>query len=173
MKLTSGIRLRGHLTIRILDRTGREKERIEILNTICEGTELTLERLLSQETGVYIPNENRLWAIYAGTDNTPPAHDDTALGAQAYAKACVQPMIVSEGGVAGLLVCQMTMPAGGGPAENGNGNTFQEAGLYTRGDDDDPAVTVGALMLARQIHSAITKDSSISIEYTWRFQIVA
>ena len=170
MKLTSGIRLKGHLTIRVLDgRTGRERERIEILNTVCAGAELALERLLAQRTGLDDPTEERFWAIYCGTDNTPPTHADVALGAVEYKEACDQPMSISYGGVPGLLVCQMTMGVG----EGNGGFIFNEAGLFTRGDLDDPATTTGALMIARQIHSGIEKDASIAVEYTWRFQVAA
>lgn len=171
MKLTSNVRLRGHLTIRILDSlTKRERERIEILNTVCEGAELAIERLLAQRPADD-PDEEKLWSIYCGTDNTPPAHGDTELGTAVFAKACDQPMVVSDGGVAGLLTCQMTMEAG-----DGNGNTFKEAGLYTRGGQDAtpyPTPDADARLVARQIHSAIAKDASITIEYTWRFQVAA
>ena len=70
----------------------------------------------------------------------------------------------------GEIELQMTIPT-----TDANGNTLVEAGLYTRGDQDSPdyadPASHDALMVARQVHAAIVKTSSISVEYTWTFRV--
>jgi hypothetical protein len=156
---------KGYVVIRVLDAEGREIQREEKPNQICVGTKEAIAKLLSQQSGTDA-EYNKLWAIYAGTGTTPPTVNDTALETVVFKKACDQPFSVDT--VNGIVEVQMTIESG-----EGNGNTFTEIGLYSRGDNDVPGSATGQLMYARQIHGAIVKTSSLSIEYTWRFQVTS
>ena len=185
MKLVDTIKFTGELTIRVLDAaTGEVLRVIETPNVICIGMLEAVQRLMTfypetdWEAGSYgtVPKEERIWAIYAGDDNTTPAYSDTALGNALYKSRCdgivsKTGMDINVGGETGLLECQMTMESGEG---NDSPNpVYKEVGLFTRGDDNDPALTTGARLMAHQIHAAVEKDASISIEYTWRIRTTA
>lgn len=173
------IKVSGELMVRVLDaKTGAVRQIIETPNTICVNGLNALQFLLAalstpaEET----QDANKIWAIYAGTDNTTPAYAQTDLLAPQFYKAVDQPISTDVGGVPSvlgyaMLECQMTMQS-----TEGNGYTYQEAGLFTRGTNasDDPSVArTNVNMIARQIHAAVPKDSTISIEYTWRIRISA
>lgn len=184
MKFTDVFRFKGHLTVRVLDaKTRAEKQRFDLPNVICIGMLQAVERLMTFYDEVpsdpdygTVAKQNRLWAIYAGDDNTTPAYTDVALGNLLFKKRCDAiatgtPMAIDVGGTTGLMEVQMTMESGEG---NGSPNpTYREAGLYSRGDQDDPASTSGARLLARRLHPPIEKDSSIAVEYTWQVLLTA
>jgi len=184
MIMQEALRFQGHLTIRVLDAdTRKAKKTYDFPNVICTGMLEAVQRLMTfydeLPTDIdygTVAKENRLWAIYAGDDNTAPAYTDTALGNVLFKKACDAiaagtPMSINVGGSVGLMEVQMTMEAAEG---NSSPNpTYKEAGLYSRGDNDSPAATAGARLLARRIHPEIEKDSSIAIEYTWRVRLTA
>jgi len=166
--------LRGILRVRVYDvATGKRLQHEEKRNLVCKGAKEALVRLIAQASihGGSPTNvdfeETKLWAIYAGTGTALPDVEDTELDTVAFKKECVQPIAFSI--LDGEATLQMTIESG-----EGNGNTFQEAGLFSRGDNDDPNAggITGVLMYARQLHGAIAKTSGISIEYTWRFQIL-
>jgi len=121
---------------------------------------------LAQQTLPTDYTYNKIWAIYVGTGTTPPTTADEHLGAVAFKKACDQPFFTVSTS-AGTVQVQMTVET-----TEGNGNVFTEIGLYTRGSEDNPNTpTVGAVMLARQIHGDIEKSSAMSIEYSWTIQV--
>lgn len=169
MQLTDSIRLKGYIRVRVLDaKTGEEMHREEKSNLVCIGARQAVTRLISQQTTPDDYEHAKLWAIYAGTGSTPPDVNDTELDVVAFKKECDQPFSVNLS--TGEVEVQMTIESG-----EGNGYTYQEIGLFSRGDADDPN-TVGisdVLLYARQLHGQIEKTSSISIEYTWRFQILS
>lgn len=169
MQLMDSIRLKGHIRVRVLDaKTSAELYCEEKSNLVCIGARQAVTRLISQQTTPDDYEETKLWAIYAGTGSTPPDVNDTELDVAAFKKACDTPFSVNLS--TGEVEVQMTIESG-----EGNGYTYQEAGLFSRGDNDDPNAggISGVLMYARQLHGQIEKTSSISIEYTWRFQILS
>ena len=191
MKLTDSIKFSGELTIKVRDAATKKVLRtIETPNVICIGMLEALQRLMTFypetdweadcESELYgiVPKQERIWAMRAGDDNTTPTYSDTDLGNKIFWKRCdginsKTGMSINVGGVTGLLECQMTMESGEG---NDTPNpVYKEVGLFTRGTDNDPdpSVTTGARLMAHQIHAAVEKDSSISIEYTWRIRITA
>lgn len=186
MNLSDKLKFSGHLTVRVLDvLTREEKEKYSFPNVICVGMLDAVQRLMTFYDEIpadpdygTVAKENRLWAIYAGDDNTAVSYTDTALGNVLFKKRCDAilagiPMSIDVGGITGKMSVQMTM-------ESTEGNTtpntiYVEAGLYSRGDKDDPndpAIT-GTRLLAHQLHPAIEKNSSIAIEYTWDIRLTA
>lgn len=174
MNLSDGIKMRGSVGIKVRDVQGHVIRRIFTPNTVCIGAQWALQRALLQITKPDDPTENQLWTIWAGTSNVAPTNLDTAatmlptvqfrhtptvaeLAARAYD-------VAMPGVPAGTLSIQTTMDIG-----EGNGNTFCECGLYTRGNNDDPTLTANHVLVARQIHPNVVKSAAISIEYTWRF----
>ena len=175
MQFTDLLELKGHMRVRVLDaESGKELYREEKRNLICVGAKKAVTRLVSQASVQGAPPTDddflhtKIWAIYAGTGATPPTVNDTDLDTVGFKKACDQPFSVDL--TNGEVECQMTIESG-----EGNGNTYREAGLFSRGDADDPNTggIADVLMYARQLHGQIEKTSSISIEYTWRFQILS
>jgi len=160
------VKLSGFLRVRLLDPKGRELRRMEKPNLVCVGAKQAIARLLSQETTPDDYEETKIWSIHVGTDSTPPVVGDTALGTDVFQKECDHPYSVDLG--LGEVEVQMTIETG-----EANGNTLVEAGLFTRGDADDPTSAAGQLMMARQVHGSISKTSSFSIEYTWKFRITS
>jgi len=185
MKFIETIKVTGQLKIRVLDtKTKRVLRVIETPNLICVGMLEALQRLLTfypeadWEAGGYgtVPKEERIWAIYAGDDATTPVYTNTDLNNTLFKKRCdgiiaKTGMEINVGGETGLLECQMTME--GGEGNDSPNPVYKEAGVFGRGDDNDPASTTGARLLAHQIHASVEKDTSISIEYTWRIRITA
>lgn len=175
MQLTDLVLLKGHMRVRVLDaETGEELYLEEKPNLVCVGAKKAVTRLISQASVQGAPPTDddflntKIWAIYAGTGNTPPTVGDTELDVVGFKKECDQPFSVDL--TNGEVECQMTIESG-----EGNGNTYREAGLFSRGsevDPNEPGIT-DVLMYARQLHGQIEKTSSISIEYTWRFQILS
>lgn len=184
MNLEDKLKFQGHLTVRVLDAITREEKKVyDFQNVICIGMLQAVERLMTFYDEVptdidygTVAKENRLWAIYAGDDNTAASYADTALGNVLFKKRCDAiiagvPMSIDVGGTTGLMEVQMTME--GAEGNDSPNPVYKEAGLYTRGDNDLPGSTSGARLLARRVHPEIEKDSSIAIEYTWRVRLTA
>jgi len=168
--MKDALTLRGFVEIIIKDRDGKVLKTMRDHNQVCVGALEAAEKLFSQATTPDDYEFNKMWGIYCGTDNTPAAAADTGLGTLVFAKQCSS-ISTSVGGTLGLMEAEMTM----GNAE-GNGNTFCEVGLYTRGNADIPAapplINPNALMLARQVHGSIAKTAAIAIVYKWRYQFL-
>jgi len=162
------IKLEGYFTIRVRDaKTGKELKKLEGKNLVCVGAKAALARLMGQAATPADYQETKLWAIYAGIGTTSPSTADTALVNAQFRKACPQPLTITPS--LGIVEMSMLMESG-----DGNGKTYTEIGLFSRGNNDDPnysPLPTGVLMYSRQLHGAIEKTSSITIEYTWRLQI--
>jgi hypothetical protein len=53
-------------------------------------------------------------------------------------------------------------------AATGNGVTYREAGLFTRGTADDPLLTTGESMFSRQVFPDQVKTGAVTLEFRWR-----
>jgi len=160
-------KITGRLIIRVLDGpSGREIERIDIKNLVVNGAKEAIAALLTNSN----VDRHQIWAIGAGDGTDTPTVADTDLkGTKTYKKKYTS----RSGSVDGLVEIQTTFGTTEGNVL-GAGEYFTEAALFTRGDADwnesPPAANSG--MVSRQLHAAIHKDVSISLEYTWRFQVV-
>jgi len=166
---------KGFLKIQVFDaKSGAEIRRIEKPNLIVQGSKRALIYLLAQDPAVgspsipYDPNEDRLWSIATGDSATAPATSQTALqGTSVTYSTIVQPAtIISEYG--GIVEVEATFDE-----TMHNLSYMREVGLFTRGDHAVPASASGKTMLARQIHGEIYKTASITVKYTWRYQITS
>lgn len=158
----------GHLTVRVLDKNGKELRVLSAPNVVTNGAKAALAKLLVPATEPD-QDDNQFWWLQAGDGSTTPDVTDVALaGSNTYAKD-FDTKTYNAYSTDGLVECVVTF----GTSE-GNGNTYQEAGLWTRGDDGTAgnfATSAGKTMCARQLHASIAKTSSIQLEYTWRFQL--
>ena len=165
MKVIEKSLIKGHLIIRVIDgKSGKELWRVDKPNLIVNGTKAVLTRLLDYTN----PEQNQVWTIGAGDSNTSPSVTDTDLLGTKTVKKKYDSRTIDES--AGYIELEMTLAPGEGNVLL-TGEYFEEAGLFSRGDNDDPDLTSGETMMARQLHAPIHKDNSISLEYTWRLQV--
>lgn len=165
MKIKETFKIHGHLRIRAIEAaTGRVLQVVDKPNLVVNGTKAVLVKLLDNVD----TTENQLWAIGAGDSNTSPSVTDTdLLGTKTVKKKYDSRTTVPA---SGQIELEMTL----GTAEGnvlGTGEYFEEAGLFSRGDNDDPELATTATMMCRQLHAPIHKDNTISLEYTWRLQV--
>lgn len=168
--LSDGISMRGILSVTVHDAITKEKLRFyEIRNKITFLAADTLVELWAQRvTDPPDPAYQSIFSMRMGSSNTPASRSDTNLGAFV---AGVQLLDVDKvTGIRGEL--QFIAVLGTGDA---NGNTLQEAGLFTRGSavsptpSDAPDIIPGSpRIVARQVHPAIPKTSAITVSYSWR-----
>lgn len=69
------------------------------------------------------------------------------------------------GGTPGLCQFRATLEA-----DEANGSTIRAAGLYTRGDDDDPVLSTGTRLVCREVFAGIAKTSLIVLDFEWDVQ---
>ena len=173
----SGIDLYGIMTVSVYDVKRGKKERILRLvkrNQITnDGRKVVLELLgqLAVVDGGTItqehPEYNNLWSFSIGTSCTPPTLGDTALGAPVWTSK-LTPLAVERQVDLTNFEINITKDVAAGQANN---QIICEAGIFTRGDDDDPALAVHRRMYARQIHPAVLKSAAMSIVYDWRLGV--
>jgi hypothetical protein len=171
MNLVSQVGIRGFIKVVARDAaTGRVLYREDKPNLIVAGSKYALARMLSQRSDgpTYDPAWERIWAIHIGDSNTPPTTSQTALlGTNTLKKAVNQPVtIVNPATTSGIVETQVTFGTG-----DFNGYNIQEVGLFTRGSDGGNLSNSDIRMLARQIHGKIEKSVSMTVTYTWRYQI--
>lgn len=163
-RLQSPFNLEGHLSIERRDSTThRLVSRWEKRNTIVHGAASILGMLLAPNAvfGASIQEQSQLRSMRFGTDNTLPQRTDTGLGAPELAIFLADTDRTISGATYEFR-CLMD-------GSTGNGMTYREAAMYTRGDSDDPDTTVGATMFSRQIFPDQDKDSLTELLFRWRF----
>lgn len=177
MQLKDQLHMRGDLCITIRDVQGKTLRRIEIRNKIMFQAADVIVSLLAQRAADYpggrpaqLQND-QMWSMRMGTGGTAPTRADLDLVNPLFGFVMDDAHKVT--GVPGELQFLATM----GLAD-GNGNTFQEAGLFTKGAgagalDAAGATVVSPRMFARQIHPGIPKTNVISLSYDWRIAFTA
>ena len=170
MQLTTGIPFRGDLAVTRRDaRTGRVIAFWEKKNVITFGAGNLLTYLLAPNValGATIQQESQIKSMRFGTSSVVPQRSDTALGAEAVVAAVpVRIQLTDTDRVIGASgTVEFTAILDG---STGNGVTYREAGLFSRGTADDPQTTTGATMFSRQIYPDQPKTSAVELEYRWR-----
>ena len=114
-----------------------------------------------------IQEENQIKSMRFGSSNTVPNKTDTNLISEAVVSSVPVRIELFDAnrivGAAGTVEYVATMASG-----VGNGITYREAGLFTRGTDDDPLLASGAIMFSRQVYPDQPKNSAVVLEYRWR-----
>lgn len=133
-----------------------------------DGTEVLVSLMAPNAAlGTTVQTESQILSMRFGVDNTTPQRTDTDLADEA---------IVSSDPVRIQLTDSDRIIGASGTVEfvavldstTGNGVIYREAGLFTRGDADDPLVTTGAKMFSRQVFPDQPKTSSVELEFRWR-----
>lgn len=117
--------------------------------------------------GANIQLENQIKSMRFGTNNTSPQRTDTGLAAEAVVSGNPVRIQFADAdrtvGVSGTVEFRAILTSG-----YGNGVTYREAGLFTRGTADNPLTTTGALMFSRQVYPDQPKTAAVELEYRWR-----
>lgn len=117
--------------------------------------------------GANVQLENQIKSIRFGLNSTTPQRTDTNLISEAVVSGNpVRIEFVDASrvvGSAGTVEYVATMASG-----VGNGVTYREAGLFTRGTANDPLATSGSIMFSRQVFPDQPKNSGVVLEFRWR-----
>jgi hypothetical protein len=165
--------MRGDL--RILRRDAQTQDLLSVWekkNVITYAGTEALVKLMAPNAafGVNVQEENQLFSMRFGTNSTSPQRTDTALAAEGYASGSYVRIQFADVnrivGVSGTVEYTATMTTG-----YGNGLTYREAGLFTRGTLDDPQLTSAAIMFSRQVYPDQVKTSAVELEFRWRLTL--
>ena len=164
--LLSRMRMVGVLTIHVRDaKTNRVLRTIVKRNTITFAAGDIVRALLSQRATDDTAAELQLGSMRFGTSATSPTRYDTDLLGEVSTVRRELSDAKKVNGVTGELSLRATIEA-----TAGNGNTYREAGLFTKGVSWNGAVAGSLQCFARQVHAAIEKTGSIALEYNWTLQ---
>ena len=166
--------LYGEMTVTVYDvKRGKTVQLYRIVkkNQITNiGRQIVLELLTQYSAGsIYQqnPEYNNIWSLSVGTDSTPPTLGDTGLGAAVWSGE----FSLGAGERALDLVNFEVNITKEVPAGQATGSTITEAGLFTRGDNDDPGLATYRRLYARQVHPGIIKTATMFITYDWRLGV--
>jgi len=164
----SKISIRGDL--RIVTRDSSSFDILDVFekkNVITFLATETLVKLMAPNAvfGATVQQESQIKSMRFGTSSVTPQRTDTNLAAEV---APARKELLDGNrlvGAAGTVEFTATLGAA-----DGNGFTFREAGLFTRGNADDPLVTVPnpTSMFSRQVYPDQVKTAAITLEYRWR-----
>lgn len=165
-QFVSRMKMRGILTIHVRDaRTGAVLRTIVKRNTITYDAGDIVRGLLAQRATDHPVAELQLRSMRFGTSNTPPTRHDTNLLSEIVTVRRELTDVKKVNGVSGEISLRATMEASAG-----NGYTYREAGLFTKGPTWNSDVGGSLQCFSRQIHAAIEKTSAVSLEYDWTLQ---
>lgn len=161
------VRLSGTLTVRVRDvRTGRIVRTVQKRNTITFDAGDVVRSLLAQRASDPAPAEYRFGSMRFGTDNTTPTRSDTDLIGEVTSVRKELTDGQKVDGITGEITLDASLQSG-----DGNGNTFQEAGVFTYGAGAFNANQGGTLkMFSRQVHAPLAKTAGLVFDYNWTFQ---
>jgi hypothetical protein len=164
--LSSRIKMRGVLTIHVREvATGRVLRTIVKKNTITFDAGNVMRSLIAQRVSDPAPAELQMGSMRFGTSSTTPTRYDTNLLAEVPAVRKELTDVKKVSGITGEISFQATILS-----TEGNGSTFCEAALFTRGTFWSDSVGGTLQMFSRQIHSSIAKTAAISLDYNWTIQ---
>jgi hypothetical protein len=162
--------LYGHIEVSVFDaaRGGKRiyhvKKRNQVVNS---GRQAVLEMLTQYATGSpgqQNPEYNQIWSLGVGTDGTPPAVNQTNLGAEVLTKVFARPTeVLYVPDPTFEIHCSMTFAT----TEANDPSPLQEVGLFTRGNNDDPYVATNRLLYARQTFSPFVKTNTMTVVFNW------
>ncbi|MGD9210380.1 MAG: hypothetical protein PVI90_06365 [Desulfobacteraceae bacterium] len=164
--LGSRMRMQGILTIHV-----RDAKTTNVLRTIIKRNTITfsagdvVRALLAQRATDASAAELCLGSMRFGISSTTPTRYDTDLQSEI---STVRRELTDDkkvNGVTGEISLRATMEASAG-----NGYTYREAGLFTKGTVWDAAVGGNLQCFSRQVHAAVEKTASLALEYNWVLQ---
>lgn len=134
-----------------------------------EGRSALLNLMYTGTTGAN-QETYRIWSLSVGINTTPPSiSDDLAAMTPVWNSALDAGTgceLVEAPPNTYLLQVNKLLPE-----TDAVGYALSEAGIFTRGDNDDPNASTTKLLYARQIFPIITKTNTMSIEFDWQLGI--
>ena len=178
MRIVNNCKLFGEVTISVYDvkqgkfqRIFRHIQKNQITN---DGRAVVLDMLgggpLTWGGGTPYqihPEWNWIWSFEVGTGNTPPTLADTTLGNYIWRSAFnldIERPVYKDPQWA--LEISKTVPSG-----ELTGSIITEAGIFTRGNNDDPVLAAQRRMYSRIVHTPVTKSITMALVYDWRLGI--
>jgi len=164
------IALAGHL--QIVRRDANTQGILDVWekkNVITYGAVESVVKLLAPNLlfGATVQQENAIKSMRFGVSNIAPQRTDTSLSSEAIVSGNPVRIELADAnrniGASGTVLFVATLDTG-----TGNGVTYREAGLYTRGLADDPLVTTGAILFAHQVFPDQIKTAAVELEFRWR-----
>lgn len=168
-KISQKIPFRGDLAIIKRDASTHEILDVwENKNVITFAAAEALVKLMAPNSslGSTVQEENQIKSMRFGTSNLTPQRTDVSLGNEAVVGDPVRVQLEDANrviGASGTVEFTAVLDSG-----TGNGVTYREAGLFTRGTDDDPQTTSGEIIFSRQIFPDQPKTSAVELEFRWR-----
>jgi len=170
--LKSELRLWGIFGMKVyVTKDGKRKciRRIVKNNQITNQGRKALLELMRPTTYGIAQDERQIWSLSAGTNVIPPQiTDDETTMVEVWQSAFLAPECQVVDIPPNTYYLQVSKIV---PEAVAVGSTLTEAGIFTRGDNDDPALAVGKMLYARQIHSPVIKTNVMTIEYDWKLGI--
>jgi hypothetical protein len=122
--------------------------------------------------GANIQEESQIKSMRFGTNATAPQRTDTNLLSEAVVSGNPVRIELLDANriIGGASTVEYVATLGSG---DGNGVTYREAGLFTRGTADAPLLTTASRMFARQAFSDQVKTIAVVLEFRWRITITA
>ena len=166
--------VRGHLTICALYSDGRRRVLSDRKNQIVFGFLSSVARLITQAPADAAALSqlavHALWVESSETafltGVTPSDQGPAGAVAKQYVFDRDSDVDVNVDGTAGLVEFRAVVDK-----SECNGLILRAAGLYTRGDNDDPSLTTNPTLVARQLFGAIEKQPEFALEFSWRIQL--
>lgn len=164
------MKIQGHLEI--IKRDAQTHQIVDIWskkNVITYGATESVTKLLAPNAifGPTVQQETAIKSMRFGTSNVTPQRTDTGLAAEAIVSGSPIRLELLDAnrvfGASGTVLFVATMDT-----LTGNGVTYREAGLFTRGLADDPLITSGSVMFAHQTFPDQIKTGAIELEFRWR-----
>jgi len=116
--------------------------------------------------GATVQEETQMKSMRFGTSSATPQRTDLDLAAEAVVGSPVREEFLDANRIVGAAgTVEFTATLGSG---DGNGVTYREAGLFTRGTADDPQVTTGESMFSRQVFPDQPKSAAVVLDFRWR-----
>lgn len=181
MNLKDGAGLFGIFDMSVYDIRNGKRQRIRHVhkrNQITnQGREALLDLMRPETNTPLLGNpddlqrESKIWSLSVGTYATPPTINDTdatmtQVWRSQFALAECQVVVIAPNQY--YLQIGKVLPS---TPCSANGYTLTEAGVFTRGDSDDPVTSLGRKLYARQVHPPIIKTATMTIEYDWKLGI--
>jgi hypothetical protein len=163
------IALFGNFGLRVFDLAGNKLMSIQKKNQITnQGRNAVLSLLFPGNAGA-VQETYRIWSLSAGTNNTAPTIlDNLAAMHPVWSSAFIGGECTVVENLPNDFYLQITKTL---PDTDANGYTLTEAGIFTRGNNDDPDISTTKLLYARQIHPSIIKNATMTIQYDWQLGI--
>lgn len=163
----------GDFSMRVYDEVDGERKlvrkftkRNQITN---QGREALLMLMRPDDEDVSL--QNKIWSLAVGINSAPPTINDSDTTMDVVWKSALS-YVGGECNIVAVppndfyLAISKILPT-----TDAVGSTIVEAGIFTRGDNNDVDLAVGKKLYARQKFSPIIKTSTMTVQFDWQLGI--